>query len=103
MEDPYLPLNGPDIPPLPGRGRGKLWIHEFGRLLYTHNPFYAISASLVFWGLESSFDRNVYAFHSFALMGGLAGYTLVLALAALVVIRLGKVWDDGRSLLLSSF
>jgi hypothetical protein len=34
------------------------------------------------------------------MMGGLAGYTLVLAIAAFVVIRLGKVWDDGRSLLL---
>ena len=50
--------------------------------------------------LESSFDRNVYSFHSLALMGGLAGYTLVLSLAAFVVIRIGKVWDDGRSLLL---
>ncbi len=100
MEDPNLPLNGPGALSLPGRGRGKLWYHELGRLLYTHNPFYAISASLVFWGLESSFDRNVYSFHSLALMGGLVAYTLVLSLAAFVVIRLGKVWDDGRSLLL---
>ena len=33
-------------------------------------------------------------------MGGLVAYTLVLSLAAFVVIRFGKVWDDGRSLLL---
>ena len=100
MEDSHLPFNVPDVPSLPGRGRGNLWFHELGRLLYTHNPFYAISASLVFWGLESSFDRNIYSFHLFALMGGLAVYTLVLSLAAFVVIRFGKVWDDGRSLLL---
>jgi hypothetical protein len=75
-------------------------IWNFARFLYTHNPFYAISASLVFWGLESSFDQNIYAFQSLALMGGLVIYTLVLSLAAFVVIRLGKVWDDGRSLLL---
>jgi hypothetical protein len=50
--------------------------------------------------LESSFDQNIYSFQSFALMGGLVAYTLVLSLAAFVVIRLGKVWEDGRSLLL---
>ena len=100
MEDPNLPLNGPGALSLPGRGRAKLWYHELGRLLYTHNPFYAISASLVFWGLESSFDRDVYSFHSIALIAGLTGYTLILSLTAFVVIRLGRVWDDGRSLLL---
>ena len=103
MEGPHSPLDGPAAPPLrppaSARPRG-LRFQAVGRFLYTHNPFYAISASLVFWGLESSFDRNVYSFQSLALMGGLVAYTLVLSLAAFVVIRLGKVWDDGRSLLL---
>lgn len=71
-----------------------------GRWLYTHNPFYAISAALVFWGLRSSFDTQINGFHTFALMGGLVLYTTILALAAVVVIRFGRVWQDGRSLLL---
>ena len=104
MENPQSPLGGPaTTPPLPlhpGKRTAGLRFEDLGRLLYTHNPFYAISASLVFWGLEASFDRNVYTFQSFALIGGLLAYTLILSLAAFVVIRLGKVWDDGRSLLL---
>lgn len=82
------------------KNESDLALHGLARFLYTHNPFYAISASLVFWGLQSSFDLHVYSFQTFALMGGLVAYTLVLSLAAFVVIRLGKVWDDGRSLLL---
>ena len=100
MENPQSPLGGLAAAPSPGESQAGLRFQDFARLLYTHNPFYAISASLVFWGLESSFDRNVYTFQSFALMGGLLAYTLILSLAAFVVIRLGKVWDDGRSLLL---
>ncbi len=33
-------------------------------------------------------------------MLGLAGYTLLLAATAILLIRRGKVWDDARSLLL---
>ncbi len=103
MVDLPLPRDGatvPSAPPLPRKGRGELRLQDIGRFLYTHNPFYAISASLVFWGLQSSFDLHIYTFQTFAMMGGLVGYTIVLSLAAFVVIRLGKVWDDGRSLLL---
>jgi hypothetical protein len=84
----------------PAKGREELPFQNLGRFLYTHNPFYAISAALVFWGLRSSFDLHIYTFHTYAMMGGLVGYTIILSLAAFVVIRLGKVWDDGRSLLL---
>jgi hypothetical protein len=99
-----LPLSpdgatAPPVPPLPSKGQRELRLQDIGRFLYTHNPFYAISASLVFWGLQSSFDLHIYTFQTFAMMGGLVGYTLVLSLAAFVVIRFGKVWDDGRSLL----
>ena len=103
MVDLPLPRDGktaPPIPPLPSQSRGDLRLRDIGRFLYTHNPFYAISASLVFWGLEGSFDLHIYTFQTFAMMGGLVAYTMVLSLAAFVVIRFGKVWDDGRSLLL---
>src|SRR4051794_32663857 len=68
--------------------------------LYTSNPFYVISADLVFVGLRMSFDTSGKTFGTWALMLGLAGYTLLLATTACVLIRRGKVWDDVRSVLL---
>lgn len=68
--------------------------------LYTSNPFYVISADLVFVGLRMSFNTQGRTFETWALMLGLAGYTLLLAATAILLIRRGKVWDDARSLLL---
>jgi hypothetical protein len=68
-------------------------------LLYTNNPFYLISAWLVFYGLRVSFaDGNAY--QAGALLAGLAGYTLLLTISAVVLIRWFRVWDDARGLLL---
>lgn len=95
---PVAPVTLP--PPAPLRPQqGDLQLGQFAKFLYTHNPFYAISAALVFWGLRSSFDTQGSTFHTFALMGGLVAYTMLLALAAYLVIRFGKVWQDGRILL----
>ncbi len=73
---------------------------NFLRWVYTHNPFYMISAGLVFWGLRSSFDARVGAIETVALMLGLVGYTLLLIVTTWLVLRLGRVWEDGRSQLL---
>jgi hypothetical protein len=70
------------------------------RALYTHNPFYVISADLVFIGLRMSFDPSAKAFDTWALISSLAGYTLLLATTACLLVRFGKVWDDMRSVLL---
>lgn len=70
------------------------------RWVYTHNPFYMISAGLVFWGLRSSFDARVGAIETVTLMLGLVGYTLLLIVTTWLVLRLGRVWEDGRSQLL---
>ncbi len=70
------------------------------RLLYTSNPFYILSADLVFAGLRMSFGRGGPAAGSWALAGSLAGYTLLLATTACLLIRLGRLWDDLRTLLL---
>lgn len=70
------------------------------RLLYVHNPFYAISAALVFAGLRASFDTSGTTFETDLLLGLLIAYTLLLASTALWIVRWGKVWDDARSLLL---
>jgi hypothetical protein len=69
------------------------------RFLYTSNPFYILSADLVFVGLRMSFGPGGPAAHSWALTMSLAGYTLLLATTACVLIRVGRLWDDLRSLL----
>lgn len=70
------------------------------RLLYTHNPFYLISAWFVFTGLRISFNPQGATFNTTALMLSLAAYMLLLAVTAWGLIRLGQVWQDVRSILL---
>jgi hypothetical protein len=70
------------------------------RWLYTNNPFYVLSADLVFIGLRLSFDTSGRMFQTGTLMLALLGYTLLLATTACLLIRLGKVWDDVRTILL---
>ncbi|CAN5873210.1 hypothetical protein BH23PLA1_BH23PLA1_27700 [soil metagenome] len=84
-------LSPTDARPMPG---GLL------RWVYNNNPFYVISACLVFLGLRASFDAQGRLLESGALMGGLAAYTLLLAATAVAVVRLGRVWDDARTILL---
>jgi hypothetical protein len=68
--------------------------------LYCHNPFYVISAELVFIGLRKSFHTTEGAFQAGALMAALLGYALLLATIAWLIIRYGGVWDDARTILL---
>jgi hypothetical protein len=70
------------------------------RRLYTSNPFYVISALLVFVGLRMSFDTSGTTFETWGLMVALAAYTLLLATTACLLIRLGHIWDDLRTVLL---
>jgi hypothetical protein len=72
----------------------------FVRFLYSSNPFYILSADLVFVGLRMSFGAGGSASRSGALLVGLAGYTLLMAATACFLIRVGKLWDDLRSLLI---
>ena len=72
----------------------------FVRFLYSSNPFYILSADLVFVGLRISFGPRGPATYPWALAPSLAGYTLLLATTACFLIRVGKLWDDLRSLLL---
>ncbi len=70
------------------------------RWIYSNNPFYVISAGLVFLGLRASFASDGKPFETGILMLGLAGYTVLLAATACVLIRLGQVWDDLRTIML---
>jgi hypothetical protein len=79
-------------------------------LLYTHNPFYLISACLFVYGLKllfragnsaMLFQRGTVEYMSpTGLMGSLVAVTLLMAVTAVLIVRLGKVWEDARSLVL---
>ncbi len=73
-----------------------------GRLRWvgTSNPFYVISAGLFLVGLWLSFGDPREAEDTWALMFGLAGYTLLLATTGYLLIGFARVWDDARTVLL---
>jgi hypothetical protein len=66
----------------------------------TNNPFYVLSAALFLAGLWVSFGEQLRAEDTWALMAGLAGYTLLLAVTGCLLVRFGNVWDDVRTVLL---
>jgi hypothetical protein len=83
--------------PAPARGDGG---RELIRWICTTNPFYVISAGLFLAGLLVSFGDQAQEEDTWALMAGLAGYTLLLAGTAGLLVRFGHVWDDIRTVLL---
>lgn len=87
-DDPFAVPSGPTV--------WERWL----RRLSTGNPFYVLSAALFLAGLRVSFLAETGDAHSLALMGGLASYTLLLAAAALTLVRFAGVWNDVRTILL---
>jgi hypothetical protein len=87
-------LRPPSAPALAGAA------HRLARFLWTSNPFYVISAGLFLLGLRLSFGEQVNDIDAWALMGGLAGYTLLLAVTAYLLVRFARVWEDARTVLL---
>jgi hypothetical protein len=85
-----------DAPLTPPSWRDRTLLQWVG----TGNPFYVISAGLFLVGLRLSFGSQTRDIDSWALMTGLAGYTLLLAAAALVLVRFARAWDDLRTVLL---
>jgi hypothetical protein len=84
-----------DAAPLRGGGaRGVI------RRICTKNPFYVLSAALFLAGLWISFGDPAQADDTWSMMTGLAGYTLLLAATACLLVRFGNVWDDVRTVLL---
>jgi hypothetical protein len=70
------------------------------RWVSTNNPFYVLSAGLFLAGLWVSFGAQSREVDTWALMSGLAGYTLLLAVTAFLLVRFARVWDDVRTVLL---
>lgn len=93
----------PELPadtPLPSPSSDSFFGRGLLRLLYTNNPFYVISAALVMFGLKRSFQGEALMTHPWHLLGILGGYLLLLSVTAWAVVRFGKVWEDGRMIVL---
>lgn len=117
MSTPDLPLPSdaePDVPVIvePPPAPRSLWespeIRGVLRYLYNHNPFYPISAALILAGLhqvfydaESARDITAINFNSGILMAVIGCYAVLLAAIVCVIVRMGKVWDDARTILLT--
>lgn len=71
------------------------------KYLYNHNPFYAISVALMLISIRAAYGTlEIGAINCFLMMGVLAGYTLLLAVIGVLIVRWGKVWEDARSIVL---
>ena len=70
------------------------------RLLSNHNPLYLFSAWLVLHGISQAFRGDVGLRWIPLMTQLLCGYTLAIALAGWLVVRVGKVWEDARMILL---
>lgn len=76
----------------------------FHELLHTHNPFYLISCFLIIYGLQGwatgAEASGGLLPQTLSMAGGIAGYSLLMSLTCIAVVRLGKVWEDARSIFL---
>jgi hypothetical protein len=75
-------------------------LKRVGRLLYTHNPFYLLSVACVLHSTRLWLNTRTWPYDPWPLMGIIGGYILVVAIVGFLVIRLGKAWDDARSIFL---
>jgi hypothetical protein len=82
--------------PVPGQDCAHSWL----RFIYNHNPFYVVSAALVLYGLHVSFRDNLNPTDGWRFTQLLMGYILLLAATGVLVVRLGQVWEDARTLIL---
>ncbi|MDB5385901.1 MAG: hypothetical protein JWM11_1547, partial [Planctomycetaceae bacterium] len=71
------------------------------RFLYNHNPFYLISAACIVYTLKLAFRPGEVAYiDPWALMASIGGYTILMAVTGFLIVKLGHVWEDARSIFL---
>jgi hypothetical protein len=94
---------GPEVavPQFPsGQATSADWLKRVGRLLYTHNPFYLLSVAFVLHSTSLWLNTRTGPYDPWPLMDIIGGYILLVAIVGFLVIRLGKAWDDARSIFL---
>ena len=75
---------------------------SLGSFLVSSNPFYFLSALLVLGGVRMAYGEiPVGSLDCWTMLGVLAGYTTLMAAAAVLVVRRVGVWDDARSILIT--
>lgn len=75
---------------------------DWARFLYNHNPFYLISTFLVLYGIRLAYgDVAIGELNCWGMMAVLTIYTLMAAGTAVLIVKVGSVWDDARSLMLA--
>ena len=70
----------------------------FTSLIYNSNPFYLISACVALYGIRHAQTSLGLDDEPWMLAVIFAGYSTVMALTAFLIVRIGRVWDDARSI-----
>src|SRR5437868_15038825 len=94
--EPHGPVE--NVPP--ARQPSSALYRQIARLLYTHNPFYLLSVAFVLHSTRLWLNTRAWPYDPWPLMYIIGGYILLIAIIGFLVIRLGKAWDDARSILL---
>ncbi len=91
-----ISLSSPDPGSLSdGRARG------FVRLLYSQNPFYLLSVCFVLHGVGLWYHATRTIHSPWSLLALVGAFIGLLAVTGFTIVRLGQVWDDARSILLT--
>jgi hypothetical protein len=72
----------------------------FFKWLYNANPFYLISTFLILYAQTVIFNTSNLDLNTAISVGVIVVFTSLLACAAVLILRLGKVWNDLRSIAL---
>jgi len=75
-------------------------VSQLAGYIYRTNPFYLISALLFLCAQTVLFNTHDPWIETYVPMGLIAAYTLIMAGAAILIVRSGQVWDDARSIVL---
>lgn len=71
------------------------------RFLYCQNPFYLLSVAFVLHGTGLWYQANRGPHSTWILIGIISAYIMMMAGTGVAIVRLGRVWDDARSILLT--
>lgn len=74
--------------------------HVWLQRIYPHNPLYLLSVTLALYGINLATDQ-AYDAENDLKTSLLFAYIVMLSLAGWLVVRFGRVWEDGRTILLA--
>jgi hypothetical protein len=75
-------------------------LRQLVKCLWTHNPFYLVSLALVLHSTRLWHHDSIDVFNPWPLMSIIGCYLMLVAVTGFLLIKLGRVWDDARSIFL---